>query len=148
MDVVFSLSTNTFNIQLWNFHEVIDSNWSLHVLAHSPLCVHTKLPQLCPILCDPMDCSPPGSSVHSILQARNTGVDCHALLQGIFPTQGLNLRLLHLLHWQVGSLPPASPGKPQGSDAHKQVDPRLVRTRRWMMQTLTYLTNNQSAKCP
>ena len=30
---------------------------------------------------------------------------CHALLQGIFPTQGSNLRLLHLLHWQAGSLP-------------------------------------------
>ena len=30
---------------------------------------------------------------------KNTGVDCHALLQGIFLTQGLNLSLLHLLHW-------------------------------------------------
>ena len=30
---------------------------------------------------------------------------CHALLGGIFPTQELNLYLLHLLHWQVGSLP-------------------------------------------
>ena len=31
---------------------------------------HTKLLQLCPLLCDPIDCSPPGSSVHGILQAR------------------------------------------------------------------------------
>ena len=47
-------------------------------------------------LCIPMDCSLPGSSVHRILQARmNTGVGSHALLQGIFPTLGLNLRLLH-----------------------------------------------------
>ena len=37
---------------------------------------------------------------------------CHALLQGIFQTQGSNLRLLHLLHCQVGSLPVAPPGKP------------------------------------
>ena len=37
---------------------------------------------------------------------------CHFLFQGIFPTQGLNLHLLCLLHWQVGSLPPAPPGKP------------------------------------
>ena len=37
---------------------------------------------------------------------------CHALLQGIFPTQGLNLHLLCLLHWQVGSLPLAQPGQP------------------------------------
>ena len=36
---------------------------------------------------------------------------CPALLQGIFPTQGLNLRLLCLLHWQTGSLPLAPPGK-------------------------------------
>ena len=34
---------------------------------------------------------------------KNTGVGCH-LLQGIFPTQGLNPNLLHLLHWQEGSL--------------------------------------------
>ena len=35
-----------------------------------------------------MDCSPPGSSVHGDSPGKNTGVDCHALLQGIFPTQG------------------------------------------------------------
>ena len=44
---------------------------------------------------------------------RNTGVGCHALLQGIFPIQGSNPRhFLCLLHWQVGSLPLAPPGKP------------------------------------
>ena len=36
----------------------------------------------------------------------------HALLQGIFLTQGLNLGLLCLLHWQAGSLPLEPPGKP------------------------------------
>ena len=51
--------------------------------------------QLCFTLCDLMDCSLPGSSVLGILQASNTEVDCHALLQGIFLTQGSNLRLLH-----------------------------------------------------
>ena len=35
---------------------------------------------------------------------------CHSLLQGIFPTQGSNPRLFHLLHWQVGSLPLVPPG--------------------------------------
>ena len=39
-------------------------------------------------------------------------MSCHALLQGIFPTQGSNLSLLYLLHWQVGSLPLEPPGKP------------------------------------
>ena len=44
---------------------------------------------------------------------KNTpGVGCHALLQGIFPTQGSNLHLLCLLHWQAGSLPLAPTWKP------------------------------------
>ena len=50
-----------------------------------------------------MDSSPPGSSGHGILQARRR-VGCVALLQGIFPSQGSNPCLLHLLHWQVGFL--------------------------------------------
>ena len=37
--------------------------------------------------------------------SRSTGVGCHSLLRGIFVTQGLNLHLLHLPHWQVDSLP-------------------------------------------
>ena len=65
-----------------------------------------------PTLCDPVDCSPPVSSVHGISQDRffpgkNTGVVCHFQLQGIFLTQGLNPRLLH---WQADSLP-VSPGR-------------------------------------
>ena len=44
--------------------------------------------------------------------SKNTGVGCHALLQGIFPTQGLNLSLFCLLHWQAGSLPLVPPEKP------------------------------------
>ena len=43
---------------------------------------------------------------------KNTGVGCCALLQGIFPSQGLNPYLLCLLHWQAGSLSLAPPGKP------------------------------------
>ena len=46
--------------------------------------------QSCPILCDPRDCSPPGSSPWDS-PGRNTEVGCHFLLQGIFPTQGWNL---------------------------------------------------------
>ena len=38
--------------------------------------------QSCPTLCDPMDCSPPGSSVHGDSPGKNTGVGSHALLQG------------------------------------------------------------------
>ena len=74
--------------------------------------MHAKSLQSCPTLCDPMDCSLPGYSVHGILQARIVRVGCHALLQGIFPAQGLNPRLFCLLHQQEGSLPLVPPRKP------------------------------------
>ena len=51
--------------------------------------------QSCLTLCDPMDCSLAGSSVHGDSPGRNTGVGCHAHLQGIFPTQGSNPGLLY-----------------------------------------------------
>ena len=45
--------------------------------------------------------------------SKNTGVDGHAFLQGIFLTQGSNLHLSCLLHRQVGSSPLTPPEKPQ-----------------------------------
>jgi len=51
--------------------------------------------QSCPTLCDTTDCSPPGSSVHEDSPGKNTGVGGHAVLQGIFPTQGSNPGLPH-----------------------------------------------------
>ena len=49
----------------------------------------------CFTLCNPNDSSPPGSSVHGDSLGKNPGVSHHALLQGIFPTQGSNSRLPH-----------------------------------------------------
>ena len=49
------------------------------------LCLVT---QSCPTLCNPMDYRLPRSSVHGDSPGENTGVGCHALLQGIFPSQG------------------------------------------------------------
>ena len=54
--------------------------------------------------CDPMDCSPP-APLSMEFPSKNTGLGCQFLLQGIFPTQGSNLYLLSLLHWQADSLP-------------------------------------------
>ena len=74
--------------------------------------VYAKLFYSCLTLCNPMDCSLPGFSVHSSgmdSPGMNTGLDCHDLLQGIFLTQGLNLHLFWFLHWQVGSFPLAPP---------------------------------------
>ena len=68
--------------------------------------------QSCLILCNPLECSPSRSSVHVDSPGRNTGVGCHALLQGVFSTQGSNPLLLPLSLWQAGPLPLATPGKP------------------------------------
>ena len=79
------------------------SQKKLALLAHRPHCEWTRLelfsPKLCSALCDPIDCSLPGSSVHRVSQA---AVGYHFLLRGIFQTQGVNP---HLLDWQVDFLP-------------------------------------------
>ena len=69
------------------------------VCIHSPwlqrcvvLCLVT---QSCMTFCNPMDCSPPGSPVHRDSPGKNTQVDCHALLQGIFPMQRYKPGLWH-----------------------------------------------------
>ena len=66
-------------------------------LSQAAECMHAKSLQVCLTL-NSEDCSPLGSSVHGDSPGRNTGVGCHFLLQGIFLTQRLNLRLLWLLH--------------------------------------------------
>ena len=79
-------------------------------------CVHAKSPQSCPTLCHPMDCSPPGSCVHGILQARILEwLPCPP--PGDFPNPeiepaSLMSPCMSLMHWQVGFLPLAPPGKP------------------------------------
>ena len=67
-------------------------------------------------LCNLMAYSPLVSSIHGIQYSVFSRQECWSglpcLLQGLFPTQGLNPYLLCLLHWQGGSLPLAPPGKP------------------------------------
>ena len=72
------------------------------------MCMRDKSLQSCPTLqCARLLC--PWDSL-----GKNTGVGCHALLQGIFLTQRSSPCLLCLLHWQTISLPLAPPEKPQG----------------------------------
>ena len=66
--------------------------------------------QLCLTLWDPKDCSPPGSCVHGDSPGKNTGEGCHALLQGIFPTQGSNPGLPHYRQILYHLSHPRSPG--------------------------------------
>ena len=74
--------------------------------ALSTICCRCLVAKSGLTLCDPRLLCPwnfPG---------KNTGVGCCFLLQGIFPTQGLNPCILSLLHWQVDSFPQVPPGKP------------------------------------
>ena len=48
--------------------------------------------QSCPSLCDPTECSPPGSFVHGDSPDKDPGVGCHALLQGNLPHPGIRPR--------------------------------------------------------
>ena len=66
--------------------------WCIYLFTYAVLCL---VAQSRLTLCDPMDCSLPGSSVHGDSPGKNTGVGCHAFLQGIFPVQGSNPDLLH-----------------------------------------------------
>ena len=59
----------------------------VHDCASSLSCVQ--------LFADPLDCSQPDSSVHGDSPGKNIGVSCHAVLQGIFPTQGSNPGLPH-----------------------------------------------------
>ena len=99
----------------------LHSPWGSASVLAPPLCVgQPQVSVPCPgavlschsvtSLCNPMDRSPPGCSVHGDFPGKNTGVGYHALLQGIFPTQGLNHGLPALL---VDSLPSELSGNPQ-----------------------------------
>ena len=68
---------------------------NFEVLRHNEEVKGSEVAQLCPTLCDPMDRSPPGSSIHGIFHGKNTGAGWHFLLQETFPTQGLNPGLPH-----------------------------------------------------
>ena len=67
----------------------------LHIYSCIYIYQFSSVAQSCPTLCDSMDCSSSGSSVHGNSPDKITGVDCHALLQGIFQTQGSNPSLMH-----------------------------------------------------
>ena len=75
----------------------------------APLCLVT---QSCPTVCDPMDCSPPGSSVLGDSSGKNTRVGCQALLQGNLPNPVIEPRSPAL---QTDSLLTETPGKPKNT---------------------------------
>ena len=52
-----------------------------YTIIYDSLCCAVLNHSLVPTLCDPMDCSLPGSSLHGDSPGKNTGVGCHVLLQ-------------------------------------------------------------------
>ena len=76
-------------ILMWVFKFNRWTYWKKNIKYRWYVCVHAQSLQSCPVVCNPM---------HS--RSKNTGVGCHALLQGIFLTQGSNPCLLCLLHYR------------------------------------------------
>ena len=75
----------------------------VQVSIHTP--IRYVCAQSCPTLCDPMNCSPPGSSIHGILQARLLEWVTISSSIGSSQPRGSSPHLLCLLHWQADSLP-------------------------------------------
>ena len=73
------------SVFIWNYHNIVNQ---LHAVLH-------LVTQSCLTLKWLLDCSPPGSSIHEDSPGKDSGVGRHALLQGIFPTQGSNSGLPH-----------------------------------------------------
>ena len=117
-----------------------------YIYVCAVLCLVT---QSCPTLCNPMDSSPPGSSVHGDSPGKHTGVGCHTLLQGIFPTQEIEPRSLSL---QADSLLSDPPGKPintgmgslsllQGIFPTQDLNPHLLCLLNWYVWVNQLYTN-------
>ena len=87
------------------------NNIPLCTYTTSSLSIHLCCAVLSLSLCNPMDSSLPGSSVHGDSPGKNTGVGCHAFLQGIFPTRD-QPRSPAL---QLDSVPSELPGKPKNT---------------------------------
>ena len=122
IDVVWMVNLNMF----WELNKS-GSPWGKYVPSLYP----QNIPDLtwvhacvksCLILCDPTDCSPPGSSCPLVFQARilewvaissskGSSLQGIFLLRRIFPQDGTHVSCLRLLPWQAGSLPLKPPGK-------------------------------------
>ena len=112
-------------MKLWNLSELKFSKIKNSVVAvtfqrlnNSRVCMLSHFSHVCSL-------QPWGPQPSRLLYpwnslSKNTGVGCRALLQGIFPTQGSNLQLLHLLHWQAGSLPLAPPASSTVIDGQRE----------------------------
>ena len=114
-----ALSPKTSNIDIHITHTHTHTHTLRRAVKRLLISCVCVCAQSCLTLCNPMDCRPPGFSVNGIFRAR--------ILDGLLfptsrdlPTQGSNPRLLHLLHWQAGSLPLHHVGSSRVSQIRKE----------------------------
>ena len=87
----------------------MDISFKMYSLYHCAVCCAV---QPCSTFCHPMDCSPPGHSIHEISYARIVEWVAVSSSRGSFQPRDQTHISLRLPHWQVGSLPLVPPGKP------------------------------------
>ena len=91
MDLSETLPGSRRWLWCWRSVQRCPEGWSPPLVTPGPLIhVLSLFAQSCPTLCNPMVCSPSGTSAHGDSPGRDTRVGCHALLQGIVPIQGSN----------------------------------------------------------
>ena len=93
--------------------ELCSDQYQAQIPRVGRMCMCAKPLQLCLTFCDPMDCSPPGSSLHGILQARILEWVAISSSRGSSRLRDRTRVASCLLPWQVDSLPLAPPGKPR-----------------------------------
>ena len=115
LPITLQIKCSTINIAWRGLHDL--ALWTSPASSLSSSLMRQVLPSLCLVLShsvlshslQPHGLQPTGSSIHGNSPGKSTGVGCHALLQGIFPTQGSNPGLPHfkqILYWL------SSPGRP------------------------------------
>ena len=107
-DAVHRVAKSRTRMKWLSMHVHVLPYWILtsNLWAHCYCAVLCLVAQSCPTLCDPMDCSSPGCSVHGDSPSKNTGVGYHALLQGNLPNPGIEPRSPTLKADSLPSKPP------------------------------------------
>ena len=83
--VAYFITYNFYSLYLLTFVRLFVQALGIH--THICAAVLYLVMQSCLTVCDPVDCNPTGSFIHGDSPGKNIEVGCHALLQGIFPTQ-------------------------------------------------------------
>ena len=121
----------------------INQSQYIYPVQHVCVCACVRsAAELYPTLCDPMDCSLPGSFIVGIFLARILGWVTISFSRGIFQTQGLNPSLLYLLHWQRDSLPLCHLGTPWLSWLSPKTNKNQTNMIKFLIKSSAYFSNS------